>query len=66
MNSEIETIDGGVYHELLLDFLDYDGDGVSEIFTMQQGFEGNTFRVYKRQSGKWIKDFERANYHCGF
>lgn len=66
MNKEIDTLDKGIYHELLLDSFDYDGDGVNEIFTMIQGFEGNTFNVYKRQKGKWVKTFERSNYHCGF
>ncbi len=66
MNKEIKTLDDGIYHELLLDSFDYDGDGVSEIFTMIQGFEGNSFNVYQRQSGKWVKAFENSNYRCGF
>lgn len=66
MNGEIETIDKGVYHELLLDSLDYDNNGISEIFTMTQGFEGSTFKAYKQKDGKWEKVFETSNYHCGF
>lgn len=66
MNEKIETLDNGTSHELLLDSFDYDGDGVSEIFTMVKGFEGNTFNVYKRENGKWIKTFETMNYHCAF
>lgn len=66
MNEDITTLDSGIYHELLLDYFDYDNDGVSEIFTMTQGFEGTSFTVYKRKDGKWLKDFETANYHCGF
>lgn len=66
MNNEIETIDKGIYHELLLDYFDYDNDGVSEIFTMIQGFEGSTFNVYDRKDGKWSRTFETSNYHCGF
>lgn len=66
MNKEIKTIDEGIFHELLLDSFDYDGDGVSEIFTMIQGFEGNSFNVYQRESGKWVKAFENSNYRCGF
>lgn len=66
MNKEIKTIDEGITHELLLDSFDYDGDGVSEIFTMIQGFEGNSFNVYQRESGKWVKAFENSNYRCGF
>ena len=66
MNEEIKTLDDGMYHELLLDSFDYDNDGVSEIFTMVQGFEGSTFNVYKRENGKWVRTFEQANYHCAF
>ena len=27
MNDEIKSVDEGIYHELLLDMFDYDGDG---------------------------------------
>lgn len=66
MNNEIKTVDEGIYHELLLDYFDFDGDGVSEIFTMIRSFEGNSFNVYQRANDKWTKVFERYNYHCGF
>ena len=66
LNGEISTLDDGVYHELLLDVLDYDGDGVAEIFTYVRAFEGSGFNVYKRSAGKWTKVFEGSNYHCGF
>ncbi len=66
MNGEISTIDGGVYHELLLDVFDLDGDGVSEVFSYVQSFEGASFNVYMRVDGKWNSVFEGSNYHCGF
>ena len=66
MNSEIKALDEGIYHELLLDVFDVDGDGVSEIFTIDKGFEANGFNVYHRESGKWTKTFEVSNYHCGY
>jgi hypothetical protein len=66
MNEEINTIDEGIYHELLLDYFDYDNDGVGEIFTMVQGFEGSNFNVYKRQKNQWVLAHEFSNYHCGF
>lgn len=66
MNEDITTIDTGIYHELLLDYFDFDNDGVSEIFTMIQGFEGTSFNVYDRKDGKWVRTFETSNYHCGF
>ncbi len=66
MSGEISALDSGIYHELLLDVFDYDGDGQSEIFTYVQAFEGAGFNVYKKNSGKWEKVFEGSNYHCGF
>ena len=36
MSGDVKDVDGGVYHELLLDAFDYDGDGVAEIFTYTQ------------------------------
>lgn len=66
MNGEISTVDDGIYHELLLDVFDIDGDGVSEVFTYVQSFEGAGFNVYMRSAGKWDSVFEGANYHCGF
>ncbi|HEY0049339.1 MAG TPA: hypothetical protein VGB68_08655 [Pyrinomonadaceae bacterium] len=62
----ITAIDIGVYCELLLDVLEYDGDKTGEIFTYTQGLEGNGFNAYRRSGGKWIRAFEGSNYHCGF
>lgn len=66
MSGEIKSVDEGIYHELLLDILDYDGDGTGEIFTMSQAFEGSNFNVYKRVDGKWVRSMETSNYHCGY
>jgi hypothetical protein len=66
MSGEIKSVDEGVYHELLLDAFDYDNDGVSEIFTYIQSFEGAGFYAYKRANGSWKRSFEGANYHCGY
>ena len=66
MSEDIASVDGGVYHELLLDLLDYDADGTSEIFTYSPSFEGTGFNVYRREDGKWAKAFEGANYRCGY
>lgn len=66
MSGDINSVDTGVYHELLLDMLDYDSDGQSEIFTYSQGFEGSNFNAYKRVGGKWTQVLETSNYHCGF
>jgi len=66
MSKDISSVDSGVYHELLLDILDYDGDGSSEIFTYSPSFEGAGFNAYRREDGKWVKAFEGANYRCGY
>lgn len=66
MSGEISAVDNGVYHELLLDVLDYNADGTSEIFTYVEGFEGASFFAYRKMDGKWVRDFEGSNYHCGY
>lgn len=63
---EIQMVDDGVYHERLLDALEYDGDTTAEIFTYTQSFEGSSFNAYSRRDGKWVKAFEGSNYHCAF
>ena len=64
--ASISEVDKGVYHELLLDVFDTDGDGVSEIFTNVASFEGAGFNIYKRNGSKFTKAFEGSNYHCAF
>ncbi len=66
MSGEISALDDGIYHELLLDVFDYDDDGVSEIFTITQGFEGSNFSAYRKEGKSWTKVFEGSNYHCGY
>lgn len=66
MSEEIKALDDGIYHELLLDVLDYNQDGVAEIFTYSQGFEGASFTAYLRKNGKWEQEVETSNYHCGY
>ncbi len=66
MSGEPEHLDEGIYHELLLDFFDIDGDGTAEIFTTLQAFEGRNFYIYKKAGGKWTRIHESYNYRCGF
>jgi hypothetical protein len=66
MSGDLKDLDGGRGSELLLDVLDYDEDGVKEIFTIGQAFEGNNFYVHKRNGDKWNKVFETYRYHCAF
>jgi len=64
--ANITAVDEGYYNEVLLDSFDYDGDGVAEIFTYEQGFEGAGFYPYRKSGGKWSRAYEFNNYHCGF
>ncbi|HKP69820.1 MAG TPA: hypothetical protein VJV05_11100 [Pyrinomonadaceae bacterium] len=66
MSGDLKDLEGGRGAELLVDVLDYDGDGVREIFTIGQAFEGNNYYAYKRTNGKWTKVFETYNYRCAF
>ncbi len=66
MSGEIKSVDEGVYHEVLLDALDFDGDGISEIFTYVPSFEAAGFNAYSLENGSWKKTFEYSNYHCGY
>ena len=64
--TNITAVDDGMYHELLLDYLDINSDGVAEIFTYQQGFEGAGYTAFQRTGSHWTKAHEFNNYHCGF
>lgn len=66
MSGDITDVDKGVLQQLLLDVFDVDGNGVSEIFTIVQAFEGNNFQIYSRENGKMTKKFEAYNYHCAY
>lgn len=62
----IDAIENGVYLERLIDALDLDGDGASEVITERDGFEGDSYFIYKKQGGKWDKIYEFSNYRCAF
>ncbi len=66
MSQDITSIDDGVYSEMLLDILDTDNNGVSNIFTMTLSFEGAGFNIYHRKGSQWEKLLEVSNYHCGY
>lgn len=66
MSGDFKDLEEGRGAELLVDLLDYNGDGVREIFTVGQAFEGNNYYAYKREKGKWTKVFETYNYRCAY
>jgi hypothetical protein len=64
--AEITAIDNGVYVERLVDAIDLDSDGASEVVTVRDGLEGDGYFIYKKQGGSWTKAYEFSNYRCGF
>lgn len=66
MSGDLNDLNEGRGHELLLDLMDYNGDKTAEIFTIAQAFEGNNFHVYGKRGGKWTRVFEGYNYHCAY
>jgi hypothetical protein len=62
----IDAIENGVFLERLIDGLDVDGDGNLEVITESDGFEGDTYFIYKKRGGKWEKIYEFSNYRCAF
>lgn len=66
MSKSIKDVDDGIYHELLIDYFDVDGDGTAEIFTKVSGFEGAQFNAYKRTGTKWVRSYANSNYHCAY
>lgn len=66
MSGDVKDLDNGIYHTLMLDYMDIDRDGTGEIITTSQSFEGRNFAVYGKQAGKWGKIHESYNYRCAF
>jgi hypothetical protein len=66
MSGNIKDLDTGIYHNLMLDYIDIDADGIGEIVNTAQAFEGRNFSVLKREGGFWNKIHESYNYRCGF
>lgn len=64
--ADLTAIEGGVYLERLIDALDLDGDGSSEVITVRDGLEGDGYFIYKKQGAKWNQVYEFSNYRCGF
>jgi hypothetical protein len=56
----------GIYTERLVDQLDMDADGTGEVISITNGFEGVTYKMYKKQAGKWKSVYEFGSYRCAF
>ena len=64
--ADLTAIENGVYIERLVDAIDLDGDGALEVVTQRAGLEGDSYFIYKKQSGAWKQTYEFSNYRCGF
>lgn len=64
--ASINAVNEGYYVEKLVEHLDVNGDGTSELFTIAEGLEGVTYHVYKREGGAWSQAYEFGNYRCAF
>ena len=64
--AEITAIENGVYLDRLVDGLDLDADGASEVIVERDGFEGDTYSIFKKQGGSWKQIYEFSNYRCAF
>ncbi len=61
-----EVGNAGFLSEILVDYVDLDGDRVSEVVSTASSFEGQGYQIYKRAGGRWQKVYEGANYRCAY
>jgi len=61
-----EIIQSGTLTEKLVDQLDLDNDGVAEVITVTNSFEGVSYTFYKKQQGKWQNIYKSGGYRCAF
>jgi hypothetical protein len=64
--ASLDDLEDYVLAEILVDQLDLDRDGKGEIVTMDRGFEGVTYKIYKREKARWRKVYEYYSYKCAF
>jgi len=64
--ASLDDLEDYVMAEILVDQLDLDRDGKGEVITMDRGFEGVTYKIYKRQKARWRKVYEYYSYKCAF
>ena len=61
-----DEVDEYALTEVLVDQVDLDGDNVAEVITGRKGWEGITYRIYKKQKAQWKKIYEVYNYRCAY
>lgn len=52
--------------EILIDQLDVERDGTSEVFTISYSFEGTNYAIYKKGRAGWTRLKEFYNYRCAY
>lgn len=53
-----------LYRERLVDHVDLDGDGVSELITQIVGYESFSYRIYTRKNGQWVAIYNGGESGC--
>lgn len=56
--------EGFLYGIDFIDQLDVDGDGVSEVFAIQGGFDGYGYLVFKKAGGRWREVYQGMGDAC--
>ncbi|HKY06041.1 MAG TPA: hypothetical protein VJQ56_14190 [Blastocatellia bacterium] len=64
--ASLDDLEDYVLAEILVDHLDIDRDGRSEVIAMDRSFEGVTYRIYKKQRSLWQKSYELYSYKCAY
>ena len=64
--ASIDQIGEEVLAQILVDHLDLDGDGLSEVIIADTSFEGITYRIYKKRGSAWSRVYEFYNYRCAY
>jgi hypothetical protein len=64
--ASLDEIEDYVLAEILVDQLDLDKDGKGEVVAMDRGFEGVTYRIYKKQKDRWRNIYEFSTYKCAY
>src|SRR2546423_4562891 len=61
-NQETETYESG--KELLVDYLDMNGDGVAEIVSIINGYDAYGYNIYQKKNGQWKSVYSGGGDAC--
>jgi hypothetical protein len=64
-NFQAYRMDSGFGHGIgFADQLDMDGDGMAEVVTIDEGFDGYGYSIYKKQNGRWRRIYSGTGDAC--